>query len=504
VPISLKNNNIWMISGLEPHRSGEIVIKGKIFNKIASSNIISGEITYRAVNFSSEFKKTAMFETTINNIRANIDVESFNNILIDQEQDLKIKYAVLDNSYISNLRLSFVSPESVSITPPKKLPENVELLEDNSWKIKDLTKEEKEIVFKCKVSDSASEKENLILKFEYQDENGNYYLVAEKELTLEVIKNNLNMILSVNGSDQDQNFNLGDTLNYSLSYSNKGDSVMKDVVFMVVFDESLLDWSSFSDKNGGVVENNTIAWTKNQLPELSLIDKGSDGKINFSVKLKEVADEKGTSEMKSYAKFSFSDRETFSNTSSTLAMIDDLLEDDTSVNKSNVINIKIKSNLELNEQIKYFNDDNIAVGTGPVPLKVGEATSLKVYWTINNTLHDLSNIEVSASLPEYVSWNGKEQASTGLIDYDEENNRVYWQINKSSANSVNPRAEFSISIIPRLEDVNTILVLLPGTKIKAIDNKINTEIIKENKVKTSKLEDDEVFSSYEAIVEEGQ
>lgn len=46
-------------------------------------------------------------------------------------------------------------------------------------------------------------------------------------------------------------------------------------------------------------------------------------------------------------------------------------------NKSNVIKNLINSDLSLSEKILYFNEDNVPVGSGPLPPKVGEKLVLK-------------------------------------------------------------------------------------------------------------------------------
>ena len=51
--------------------------------------------------------------------------------------------------------------------------------------------------------------------------------------------------------------------------------------------------------------------------------------------------------------------------------------------KSNEIVVDINTGMVFKAEARYFNDDNIAVGSGPLPPKVGETTKYRIFWNIN-------------------------------------------------------------------------------------------------------------------------
>jgi hypothetical protein len=161
-------------------------------------------------------------------------------------------------------------------------------------------------------------------------------------------------------------------------------------------------------------------------------------------------------------------------------------------NKSNTIINKINSDLKLNETIRYFNIDNIPVGTGPHPPKVGEETTYKVYWDLENNLHELKDLEIKVSLPDYVSWDAHERTTAGSVKFNEKENQIIWNIGRLPITVFQADAEFSIRIKPREEDRNKIMVLLPGSYVSAIDSETEAELTINTKAKTSKLEDDDI------------
>jgi hypothetical protein len=161
-------------------------------------------------------------------------------------------------------------------------------------------------------------------------------------------------------------------------------------------------------------------------------------------------------------------------------------------NKSNTIINQINSDLSINQEVRYFDDNNIPVGNGPLPPEVGETSSFKVYWSITNNIHELRDTSVSVSLPDYISWDEKSRASTGRISYNQEEHKVVWQIGRLPVSVFRADAEFNISIRPKEEDRNKIMVLIPGAEVKATDNETGGEIEKKTDPKTTKLEDDEI------------
>ncbi|MFH1661831.1 MAG: hypothetical protein ABIA02_01925 [Candidatus Falkowbacteria bacterium] len=481
-------NDTWKIDLLGVHRSKKIKIKGKIIDQKEEKSIILADISYVPANFSSEFKKSASFETVVDKIGVDFLFDYASSAMVGEDNEIIIKYKEEKENYLNNFRVrveSFIQDE-------KGQAENLEV--NKEFKVEEIIDEEKEIAINFKIKEKQSKNQDIILKFEHlyrNEENGEiieeYYLFKEEIINLEVIKSDLNLNLIINASQADQGIDFGQTLNYSLTYDNKGETEMSDVVIMAVLESEFLNWKTLEDENDGKISGNTISWSKEEIPELELLEKNNDGSIDFSIKVLDKEDVVSGKDyqIKSYVQYSIGDSEDAHSS-------EDM--------KSNTIINKINSDLELEEQVRYFNDDNIAVGNGPIPPKVGETTSFKIYWTITNNLHELNNLQVLAELPSYVSWNEKNQASTGSLYYDKESNKVIWSIGRLPVSVDKIEAEFNINITPTENDKDKIMVLLSGTIIQAIDKETKAAINKINKAKTTKLEDDDIAEG-DGIVE---
>jgi hypothetical protein len=148
--------------------------------------------------------------------------------------------------------------------------------------------------------------------------------------------------------------------------------------------------------------------------------------------------------------------------------------------------------LSLSEKILYFNNDNQPVGSGPLPPKVGEKSGFKVYWTVKNNLHELTDTRVIFNLPSNVNFDEKNTTNVGGVTYDAALRQVIWEIGRLPVSVYQADAEFGISIIPIENDRNKILVLSSGSTVSANDTETKSLIVKKTGAKTTKLEDDDI------------
>lgn len=485
-PAADKNNNIWRIQSVNPRRGGAVRIKGKLAGQENGYGTILAEMFYTPKNFSSEFKKSASFETKINSIGLDFSFNSASSAIVGETNEIAVKFAQKIKNYIDIFRLSAEHSEEIEIMNVEKTgaQTNLKIASSSSdlWILSDFGKNENEFKIKFKIKEKKQPNVSINLKFALPDKGESadkYYLFYEKNFTYDAVKSDLNMNLIINGSPFDQGTDFGQTLNFSVNYANKGDDAMKDIIIMAVLESDFLDWQTLVNNNGGKISGNSISWSKLEIPELEKLPSGAEGAIDFSIKIKKQSaiDLSKSYVVKSYAQYS-SEGKSFSADS-----------------RSNAIMNKINSDLNLTEQVRYFNNDNIAVGYGPIPPKAGQVTSLKIYWSINNNLHELSDLRAVSVLPSGVKWDGKNRASIGSLDYDASLNQIIWHIGLLPATVLAAEAEFNISVNPGESDRNKIMIILPGTNITAIDKETNARISKTLKTKTTKLEDDNMAAS---------
>jgi hypothetical protein len=479
---------------------GSITVTGMIIDKPEAVKIISGRLSYVPLNFSSEFKKEISDATIVSGPGFQIGIDSPNMAFINQDNELSLSFFDVENNYLGDFNLEFILPEGATVsleneTNDKQVsssiittanPVGIKKMvitknELGGWTISGLEKEAaiEKINFKYQMKDQPLSAQ-IMIRLSKRSTDGQKYIFWEKAISPEIIKSDLNLTLFSNGSKNNGAASFGDTLNYTLNYSNKGENTFKDAVIMAVLTGPFLDWDSFkTEQEGDVRTGKMIVWTKKDIAALAEVKPGDEGEINFSIAVKNYQDSDFGKDLQisAYSQYGVNNKESAEGQ-----------------NKSNVIITKINSDLSLIEQVRYFDDNNAPVGSGPLPPKVDQKSSFKVFWTVKNNLHEISGAEVVLNLPAQVKWDAGSSVSTGNIYYDEAKHAVIWSIGRLPVSIYQADAAFSISVTPAASDQDKILILSPGSIVTALDNETQSVITKKTEPKTTKLEDDDIAS----------
>jgi len=483
---------------LAPGAKGKLEIRGKIVNRLDSVNVISGRLNYTPVNISSEFKKESSDATIISGIGFQVGLEYSNLAFLNQDNEISLSLFDVEENYLEDFIVRFVLPEHTSITSAEINLNKGEAKDDiligrdseyeklilfsegpTTWLLKNLRQDTagKKLNFKYQIKERPGSAE-IIIRLEKRLEDGQSYIFWEKSILPEIVKSDLNLTLFLDGSNNNSPVSFGDTLNYTLNYSNKGENNFKDATISLSLDGFFFDWNTLKLQTPGEIRaGKMIVWTKKDIPALEEIRPGESGELNLSIKIKDYQDINFGQklEVSAYAQYGASEREI-----------------DNSTSKSNEIISKINSDLRLVEKVRYFDDNNLPVGSGPLPPRVGEVSNFRVDWLVKNSLHELSQTEVVLDLPSYVYFNEGAYASVGNLYYDANKRVVVWSIGRLPISVSEVNAYFSLAITPVEADRNKILVISPGAIVSAVDNETQEIIKKKSGPKTTKLEDDDI------------
>lgn len=478
--LSEDNKNLWTFSSIAPQHVGKIKIKGKIINFKGKTDVLLAYMNYTPVNFSSEFRKDASIATVVKDLGMDINFDFVKTVLVGEDNTINIKLKKLNSSYLNNFKISVDPQENIKVSENKQEGEEFVVYEEvrpGTWQVNEFFADEKILPIKFKISEKLTDEQSLIFNFYKEGDDGKLYKFHDQKLDFTIVKSDLNLTLIVNGERTDQGAEFGQKLNYSIVYSNKGETAISDVVLIAVLESDFLDWDTLVDKNEGKEKGNTIAWTKEQIPGLELLESKDEGIIDFSINISELGEitEGAEYQINSYVQYSVGGEGKTGEDS-----------------QSNSVVVKINSNLQLDEQLRYFSEDNIPVGSGPNPPKVGEDTSYKVYWNLTNSLHELNNLIIKTKLPDYVFWGAYDSVSAGVIQFNEQTREVVWDIGRLPVSVHEAQAEFNITVKPQEEDKNKIMILLTGSTVEAKDAETGDVLTQSTKAKTTKLEDDEI------------
>lgn len=477
----------WSLADIPSGGEGSLTITGQLINKVDSVNVITARLSYSSADYSAQFKKENSASTILSDFGFKADLDYSQTAFIGQENAINLIFSDMQENFVGDFQVSFSLPEetnvSLEIGDEETKPDDSTRLTitkngGTSWQIGNLRPElgRQEIPISYKINTNIANPE-IKVRLEKKMPDGQAYIFWEKAFSPELVKSDLNLTMFVNGIKGDSAVDFGQKLQYTLSYSNQGSSSFKDVVILSSFKSDFLNFNSLKMDAPGEVKGSTIIWTKKEVAALAEVKPGQSGEITFSINLKNFQDSDFGKDMTitSYAQYGVNNKETQGES-----------------NKSNTVINKINSDLGLTEKILYFNEDNQPVGSGPLPPRAGEKTFFKVYWSVKNNLHELSDARVVLNLPSNVAWDERNSTNVGNIFYDSANHQMIWEIGRLPVSVYRADAEFGISLSPTSGDINKILVLSPGATISANDTETNSLLTRKTSVKTTKLEDDDI------------
>jgi hypothetical protein len=490
-------NTSWNLGRLEKNASGTVQIKGKIIGEVGSIKTINATASFKPENFSSIFKETASFSNQITSSILELNIEGPNQILPEKKATYKITYKNNSEQDLGNVKITVIYPSNFIYqdSNPKPWTKEGENNLNNQWLVEKLLPQREgqiEINGGYVVSDQISNPEFKVQIGFIKPDSNDFSLQQEKTILTSLVKSDLNLNLIINGSNQNQPISFDQTLTYSINYKNLGQKDLDDVTISIALDSSILDWSTLDDKHAGKIEGNKITWNKDQISELDLVRPLQEGVIDFSIKVKEAGQvnlDRDNLQVKSKAL-------------ATMLKIGDLDSPDLKVESSEILN-NINTDLELKVEGRYFDDDNIAVGSGPLPPVVGQKTTFRILWYVANSMHEVNNVEISTELPEGVQWENKFLVKAGELNYNSKENKITWKINRIPANKGfnDVNVWFDISVTPTKQQVRKLLILTDQTDLVATDKDTNSPITKTGKAITSNLEDDPIGGGKGLVVD---
>ena len=487
-------HNAWSLGEIKSKASKKVKISGQLFGEIGSKKNFNAIVTYLPANFNSEFQKSQSFTMAINDSIIDLDLEIPVKVISGRLAEYKITYTNNSRAAIERVRLTLTLPDDLEVSdlnPPATG-------DDMIWEIDSLeSRESQSISFKGVLSAEEGQMREIKTEIGYVDKNGEYnYQIGETSIIF-VVNPQLILDLSVNGSTNNNNntASFGQRLDYILSYHNESQSTIKNMSLGVDLSSKVLDWNSLVDSLGGEVGNGTIRWDKTQLKDLASIAPGDYGEILFSINVEDNIIVTNDNDIN----FTI-----ISQAKATSTEVVDIEGGSLEIS-SNIITTRINSRLDLRAEGRYYNDEYLPVGSGPIPPQVNQMTTYQIYWYLKNNANEVSSVEVTAFLPDDVEWADNHSVSAGTLDYDSVARKVTWTINKipPHVGQLIPELEarFAVEATPTSDDVGKLLILLGKSQVSADDSYTGEEIVKTQDLITSNLKTDPLVSGQGVVVE---
>lgn len=485
-----EKKNAWSMGVLRVGETVKIELTAKIVASLGSVHNLSGILSFKPENINSEFQQKVSLDLGVNASVISLNVSGPDKLLSNQNGEYVVTLRNVGLETLENIEVVADYPQGFVFSSSSLQAKSGS---NGTWEINDLatstegsTSTDKKITISGNFS-GISESGNQEIRFKVNlKKSSDWILQAEQSAITNVVKDQLKLTLVINGSGEDQPVGFGELLIYTASFKNTGHEDLKNIELTAHLDSDILDWDSLKDSALGKKSGNSLIWTGKQVSQLLSLRPGEEGSISWQIRVRDYDSLRG----EDIGKLSV---ESYLEAKTTA------VGNESSVSGKTITN-SVNSDLSLEAGARYYNEDNIALGAGPIKPQVGQASSYNVSLKLGNNIHDISNIEVSATLPAGVSWDNKEDHDTGDVVYNSKTRKLSWTISRLSKRADGAYLNFNISITPKESDSGRVLVLIPEVRLSGKDIETGADISKTVKAITTAF-DDPILEKVSGIVE---
>ncbi|MFZ5364775.1 MAG: hypothetical protein ACOZBH_01070 [Patescibacteria group bacterium] len=482
-------SNTWKLENLRTNESGQIKIKGKLIDHISNEQQMTVTFIYVPENFNSEFSKVKSQSTRLDPVELTTEIDSPAAAVPGQKINISLKYKNETAQDIAKIALKLVSPGSYEFIQSSPASDN------QTWELIDLKADsaEQQINVEGKFSedinlDETEKEQKFSLEVLYIDELGEKFVQSEKQFSIDLSDQELLTYVLVNGKSENSNINFGQNIIGTAVFKNSSANDLTDITAKLKIDQlpvAVINWQDSKIASGTLSSTDSgkeIYWNIDNLKA------GSEIVYDFTLPVKKLtalqdfsAESLAEQRIKIFSEFNISDNE--------------------SPIRSSDIEIALNTNLTLGIKALYYDANGNQIGSGPLPPRIGEKTTFKLYWDVSNSLHEITDIKVKTTLANRVSWENKNIVSTGGIKYDAEARQVIWEISRLPQNVKEAHTNFEIGLTPVNENLGKLMPLTETTTIEAKDAKTGQTLFITLNPLTSNLEFDEQGSDQGVVVE---
>lgn len=371
-------------------------IKTRLFGKEGDLKTARTAISYTPKNLTVTYESDTSFTTKIDSVDVTLDFDLPSKVEKGKELQYSINYFSNIDYSLENLGLKVAPVSGFEI-----ISSDTASLDESEWRLETLKKAEGGRV---NIKGNVTGDTGSILNFSAQLgvwQNGNFVVLKEANQEVQVIQPLLFISQQVNGSAS-YIASPGEILRYQIFFRNIGTTPFDNLFMVVNLDGQALDMSSI-EAQGGQISDGMVVWDYRQVPQLRHLDEQEEGEIVFYVKVKSDWNPSGANEN------------------------DTLITDEVNISQiTQKFTIKVNSGLIVSQKAYYKGPD--IENLGPIPPKVGEATTYTITWDVKNYFNDAKNVKVKATLPGNVNLTGKivPANESSNFSFDSASREIVW------------------------------------------------------------------------------
>lgn len=488
-------NTQWDIPELKSNETYAIKIKAQLLGEVHTKKDLRAIWDFQPENFSSNFQKEEILSISIEESVARVEIDAPKKAIGKQKLQIELKVKNTSKSTLKEVQLKVELPEEYALTSSKP-----KATEEKTWVLQNI-EAQKDTTVTLEGDVKAEKNKKLTFKADVylKDAKGDWRLQQETKHEIAIIDPSVNTTFAINNKEDDGSFEIGDVLDFSFTYKNNSDLLLKNAELQLKLegDTKLLDLTKFrfSGKKSPEVKDNTIIWTKENFDSLEKIEPGKEASIEWSIPSITSSEALGKDaknlKITSNAVFNFDLEDA------------DIKKEDFPDKKHDIIS-RLASEATILSEARYYDDDRSKVGSGPLPPEANSSTSFRIYWRLQNTMNDLEKGVVKMQLPADITWDQTAKAETGSITYNIEDRTVVWSIPKIAAHT-NPadgkmEAYFNVTAHPTQDDLGKVIILSGEANFTAKDSFTGDDVTAKGTILNSDIPSDPIGKGQGTVV----
>lgn len=470
-----KSNLIWKIGELAGLASNDITLSGTWITAVPSENPVQAFARFRPANFNADFEDIAVsYVTTLQSV-ITTTITGTNEVSPGQTASYNIAVENTSDQARENVEIIATLPNGfyMSESEPALAAGSATI-----WKFEKIEAHEiKTVAFSGSYAADAQGFEYIDVKITTLIDNRSA-TQATSQFYTDVLASDFSLQLVSAGSTEKSAVDVGGTLRLSIAYENTADYPIESASLLLDFqsDNSIpIKWSEAS-LSGGTLTKDGIVWKS---ASLGAIEPGQKEVLNLSFPLDN--------------ELGVGDADTFT--------VSAIATTEYGTVRSSQINVYINTQAELLASVHYYDDSGAILGNGPIPPQKGKTTTYRLFFTINNSLHDLTDIRITATLPPNVTWLNQTSTELGDITFDDSTNIITWNLSSLSTSVSKVSANVAVSITPTDNDIDSFIKLLSTSSLTATDSVSNETISRAADSLTTDLIDDQFAAGGGVVIE---
>lgn len=459
-----------------------------LFGEQGSIRPIKIILEYRVAGSNAIFVKEKTYDVSINSTPVNLSIEAPQSVSPNQNINFTVKTSLNATKPTENMLVRVDYPlgfQFIKATPAPSYGNNV-------WNLGDLAPgAEKEIAVSGKMIDvfEGEEKTFNISSGSQSPINKSVIGVVFNSIkhTLAVQKPFIEASLVINGQEQKEYAVDAKTpLNVEIKYANNLNTKVDDLKIHAKISGNAFNRTSIRAQQGYYDSSkDLITWDKTYNRNLKEVNPGDADSVSFSVAPLSLLSTSGDilSQPTINIEVNIEGNQAIEG-----------VELNQIQNSSSAV-VRIISDVGFTAKALYYSGP--FTNSGPIPPKAEQETTYTISWTLSNTANSISQAEVNATLPPWVSFAGAISPSGEDLTYNASTRSVLWRADRipKGAGTTGPArsASFKVILKPSVSQVGSMPVLINSAVLTGHDDFANVNVRVTKDSLNTRLESDTGF-----------